>query len=79
VADRRALADLGDRVVAAVQHRTILDVRAAAHQDRPEIGPQDRPVPDGGLGLYPDIPDQGGGGGDPRPGADLRLAAFKGE
>ena len=79
VTDGRALADLGHRVVAAVQHRTVLDVGPAAHQDRPEIGPQDRPVPDGGFGLDLDVADQGGSGRDPRLGTDGRLAAFKGE
>ena len=67
------------QVGAPVQHRPILDVRSAADEDRPEIGPQHRPVPDGGFGLYPDVPDQGGSGRDPRPGTDVRLAAFKGE
>ena len=57
VADRRALADLGHRVLAAVQHRTVLDVRSAAHDDRPEIGSQHGPVPDGGFGLDPDVSD----------------------
>ena len=79
VTDGRAPADLGHRVVAPVQHRPVLDVRSAAHDDRPEIGPQHRPVPDGGFGLDPDVADQGGSGRDPRPGADVRLAAFKGE
>ncbi len=43
VTDGRALADLGHRVVAPVQHRPVLDVRSAAHDDRPEIGAQHRP------------------------------------
>ena len=34
---------------------------------------------DGGFGLYLDVPDQGGSGRGPRPGTDVRLAAFKGE
>src|SRR5260370_23716256 len=38
-----------------------------------------RPVPDRGFGLHPDVSDQGGGGRDPRRGANIRLAAFKGE
>jgi len=79
VTDGRALADLGHRVGAAVQHRTILDVRAAAHQDRAEIGAEHGAVPDGGFGLDPDVPDQGGRGRNPRRRADVRLAAFEGE
>ena len=79
VADRGPLADLGHRVVAAVQHRAVLDVRAAPDDDRAEIGAQHGAVPDGGFGLDPHVPDQGGGGGDPGPGADLRLTAFEGE
>jgi hypothetical protein len=79
VADGGALADLGHRVVTAVQHRTVLDVRAAADEDRAEIGAEHGAVPDGGFGLDPDVPDQGGRGRDPRRRADVRLAAFKGE
>ena len=77
--DGRALADLSHRVVASVQHRPVLDIRSATHDDGPEIGPQHRSVPDGGFGLDPDVADQGGSGRDPRPGSDVRLAAFKGE
>jgi len=79
VADRGALADLGHRVIAAVQHRTVLDVRAVPDDDRAEVGAEHGAVPDGGFGLDPHVPDQGGGGGDPGPGADLRLTAFEGE
>src|SRR6266567_3308889 len=79
VTDGGALADLGHRVGAAVQHRTVLDVRAAADQDRAEIGAEHGPVPDGGFGLDPDVPDQGGRRRDPRRWADVRLAALKGE
>jgi hypothetical protein len=79
VADRGPLTYLRHRVVAAVQHRTVLDVRAAPDDDRAEIGAQHGAVPDGGFGLDPHVADQGGGGGDPGPGADLRLTAFEGE
>ena len=79
VADGGALADLGHRVITAVQHRTVLDVRAAPDHDRAEVGPEHSAVPDGGFGLDPDVPDQGGGGGDPGRRADLRLTAFEGE
>ena len=79
VTNGRALADLGDRVVAAVQHRPILDVRALADDNRPEIGPQHGPVPDRGLRLHPHVADQGGRGRDPCLRADLGLAAFKAE
>src|SRR5438876_6609788 len=48
-----APADLGHRVVAAVQHRTVLDVRTAPDDDRAEVGAQHGAVPDGGLGLDP--------------------------
>ena len=63
--DRGPLTDLGDRIGSAVQHRAVLDIRAAAHQDRPEVGPEHRPVPDGRLRLDADVAHQGGGGGDP--------------
>ena len=79
VADGGALADLAGRVAAAVQHRAVLDVGAAPDDDRPEVGAQHRAVPDRGLGLHRDVPDQGGGGSDPCFGADPRRAAFKGE
>src|SRR5262249_43906705 len=79
VADRGALADLGHRVVAAVQHRTVLDVRAMPDDDRAEVGAEHGAVPDGGFVLDPHVPDQGGGGGDPGHGADLRLTAFESE
>jgi hypothetical protein len=79
VADGGALADLGHRVVASVQYRTVLDVGAAPDDDRAEVGAEHGAVPDRGFGLDPDVPDQGGGGGDPGPGTDLRLAAFEGE
>src|SRR5690348_924224 len=79
VADRGALADLGHRVIAAVPHRTVLDVRAVPDDDRAEVGAEHGAVPDAGFGLDPHVPDQGGGGGDPGPGADLRLTAFEGE
>src|SRR6185437_4798209 len=73
VADGGALTDLGHRVVAAVQHRTVLDVRAAPDDDRAEVGAEHGAVPDGGFGLDPDVADQGGGRGDPGLRADLRL------
>jgi hypothetical protein len=71
--------DLGDRVVAAMQDRTVLDIRPPPHDDRPEVGPQYRPVPDGGLVLHPHVTDQGGRRRDPCPGADLRLVTLKRE
>ena len=52
---------------------------AAPDEDRAEVGAEHGAVPDGGFGLDPHVPDQGGGGGDPGPGADLRLTAFEGE
>src|SRR4029077_17292380 len=44
-----------------------------------EVGAEHGAVPDGGFGLDPDVPDQGGGGSDPGLRADLPLAAFEGE
>src|SRR5580700_1684673 len=79
VTDGRPLPHLGHRVGPAVQDRPVLDIGAAADQDRPEVGPQHGPVPDRRLGLHVHVPDQGGGGRDPRAGADVRLAAFEGE
>jgi hypothetical protein len=77
VPDRRSLADLGDGVGAAVQDRSVLDIRSPSHDDRPEVGPQHSPIPDGRLGLHAHVPDQGGGGSNPRLGADIRLMALK--
>src|SRR6185312_14438149 len=66
-------------VAAPVQHRPILDVRSPPHDDRPEVGAQHGPVPDGRLRLDAHVPDQGGGGRDPRRRADFRLMALKGK
>ena len=43
------------------------------------IGPQHGPVPDGRLRLDAHVPDQGGGGRDPRRRADFWLMALKGK
>src|SRR5260370_5463316 len=79
MADGGSLADLGDGAGAAMQDRAVLHVGAAPHDNRPEICPEHRPVPDGRPGLDVYVPDEGGSGRDPGFGADVRLAALKGE
>jgi O-acetylserine/cysteine efflux transporter len=79
VADGRPFTDLGHGIVAAVQDRPVLDVCSPPHDDRPEISPQDGPVPDRRLGLHAHVPHQGGGGRDPRLRADLRLVTAERE
>src|SRR5271165_3747063 len=65
------------RVLAAVQDRAVLDVRAATHDDRTEVRPQHRSVPDRGFVLDPDVADERGGRSDPGGRADAGLAAFE--
>src|SRR5579871_1512588 len=77
VTDGRPLPHLGYRIGTAMQHRPVLDVRPAPDHNGPEVGAQDRAVPDGRLVLHPHVPDQGRRGRDPRGGADLRLEALE--
>ena len=79
VADRRACSHLGDGIVPTVQHRAVLDVGTAPHDDRSEVGAQYRAVPDRGPVFDPDIADQRGGRGDPGSGADSRGVSLKRE
>jgi len=79
VPDRRSLADLGCRVPAPVQDGAVLDIRSAPHDDRAEVGPQHRPVPDRRVVLDAHVADQRGGRRDPRRRAHLGLMTLERE
>jgi hypothetical protein len=65
MADGHALADLGNRVLAAMQHRAVLDVRSAPDDDRTEVRAQYRSVPDRCFVLDADVTDERSCRGDP--------------
>ncbi len=74
-----SLADLGDRIGSAMQHRPVLHVRAPPDDDRPEVGAQHGPVPDRCFGLDAHVAHERGRRRDPRVSADGRCVAFEGE
>ena len=65
MADGHALADLGNRVLAAMQYRAVLDVRSAPDDDRTEVRAQHRSIPDRSVVLYADVTDKRSCRGDP--------------
>jgi len=79
VAYGRPLPHLGGRIGAPVQHRPVLNVRPPPDHDRPEVGAQHGPIPDGRRRLDSHITDQGGRGRDPCFGANDRFPAFEGK
>ena len=77
VADRRAGSHLYPLAAVDVQHRAVLHVRAGADDDRLEVGPDDRVVPDRRALLDRDVADNDGRRGDERGGMHARRFPSK--
>src|SRR5438309_6550008 len=79
VANRRARAHLGSLARRDVHDRAVLHVRAAADDDRVEVGAEHGVVPHRRVLLDRDVPDEHRGRGDERGRMDLRASSLEAE
>src|SRR5437773_1851293 len=79
VANRRARAHLGSLARRDVHDRAVLHVRAAADDDRVEVGAEHGVVPHRRVLLDRDVPDEHRGRGDERRRMDLRASSLEAE
>src|SRR3989442_1460363 len=79
VADRGARAHLGSLARRDVHDRAVLHVRAAADDDRVEVGAEHGVVPHRRVLLDRDVPDEHRGRGDERGRMDLRASSLEAE